>query len=116
MAGLEDLRSLASSLARGAGRAAYARAPGPVREALDRAQTRFEERRTEARRTLEDLASIEQHALELASKIVIFPWATAGAIQELYVRVKELERTVESRDQAIARLEARVRDLERRTT
>jgi hypothetical protein len=114
MATFQEIRTLATSLAKGAGRAALARAPGPLRDAVESVQARYETKKLDAQRALEELAALEEQAFEIAVKIMLFPWATAGAIRELYGKVRELERTVESRDEAIKRLEARIRDLERR--
>lgn len=114
MAAFQDLRALAASVAKGAGKAALSRAPAPLRDAVGRVQARYEGGRLDAQKALEELASLEEHAFEVAVKILIFPWATAGAIKELYGRMKELERSVETRDVAIEKLEARIRELERR--
>jgi hypothetical protein len=110
------LRSFAVSLARGAGRAAFERAPESLRGAIERVQARYEGGKLDAQRALEELAALEEQAFEVAVKLLLFPWATVGAIRDLYGKIRDLERTVESRDEAIKKLEARIRELERRSS
>ncbi len=108
-----EVRSVAAKVAKQATEQAYARAPETVKVRVERARRRFEERRADARRALDDWARIEERALRVGLQIVLFPWATAGAIKELYGRVRELEGSLEKRDQTIRRLEDRIRELER---
>jgi hypothetical protein len=108
-----EVRSVAASLAKQAGERAYARAPQNVQEAVERIRRRYETGRVDAQRALEELAELEERALRVALQLVLFPWATAGAIRELYSRMRELEGSIEKRDRTIRVLEDRIRELER---
>jgi chaperonin cofactor prefoldin len=108
----EGVRSLAANVAQGAGRAALAAAPGKVQDTVARVRARYEAGRVDAQRALEELAALEEQAVMIATRIVLFPWATAGAIREIYGRVRELERSLDSREEKIKALEARIQELE----
>lgn len=108
-----EVRSVARSLAKQAGERAYAKAPPNVQEAVEKIRRSYENGRVDAQKTFEDLAALEERALKVALQLVLFPWATAGAIKELYKRMRELEGSVEKRDQTIKLLEDRIRELER---
>ncbi len=108
----EGVRSLAVNVAQGAGRAALAAAPERVQDTVARVRARYEAGRVDAQRALEELSALEEQAVQIATRIVLFPWATAGAIREIYGRVRELERSLDSRDATIRSLEARIRQLE----
>ena len=107
-----EVRSAAAKVAKQATEQAYARAPGNVKEAVERMKQRYEARRMDARKALDELSQLEERALRVGLQLILFPWATAGAIKELYGRVRELEGSLEKRDQTIRRLEDRIRELE----
>jgi hypothetical protein len=109
-----EVRSVAASLAQGAGKRALDRAPENVKEAIEKIRRRYENGRVDARRAMEELADIEEKALRAAFQLLLFPWATAGAIRELYGRIRELEASVEGKDRTIRLLEERIRKLEDR--
>src|SRR5262245_33644895 len=109
-----EVRSVAKSLAQKAGERAYSHAPPNVQEAVERIRRSYENGRVDAKKALDELEQIEERALRVVAQLVLFPWATAGAIRELYGRMRELEGAVEKRDQTIRLLEDRIRELERR--
>ncbi len=109
-----EVRSAAASLAQGAGKRALDRAPPNVKEAIEKIRRRYETGRIDAKRAVEELGELEEKALRMAFQLLLFPWATAGAIRELYGRVRELETTVEGKDRTIQLLEERIRKLEDR--
>jgi hypothetical protein len=109
----QEVRSAARSIARTAGERAYAKAPPNLQEAVEKIRRRYENGRIDARKALEDLSELEERALKVVAQFVLFPWATAGAIRELYGRMRELEGAVEKRDRTIRLLEDRIRELER---
>ena len=112
---------LGRSLARSVRRALEERSPDRVRAALrsvtervEALQTRVEDRRREVLRVLDELVALEKEAFEQAIRVLALPWATAGAIRELYGRIRALERTAEERERTLRALEARLAELERR--
>lgn len=112
-----EVRSVAASLAKQASERAYASAPPHLKESVERIRRRYENGRLDAQKALEELAALEERALRVGLQIILLPWATAGAIKELYGRQRELERSLDKRDAQIRALEDRIRELERdRTT
>jgi hypothetical protein len=109
----QEVRSAARSIAKLAGEQAYAKAPPNVQEAVERIKRRYETGRIDAQKALEELAEFEERALKVVAQFVLFPWATAGAIRELYGRMRELEGALDKRDRTIRLLEDRIRELER---
>jgi len=107
-----EVRSVAASIAQGASKRALDRAPPNVKEAVERIRQRYENGRIDAQRAVEELADLEERALRVAFQLLAFPWATAGAIRELYGRVRELEVTLRGKDRTIELLEERIRKLE----
>ena len=86
-----EVRSAAQSLAKQARERAYASAPSNVKETVERLRRRYENGRVDAQRALEELAELEERALRMAFQLLLFPVATAGAIRELYSKVRDLE-------------------------
>jgi hypothetical protein len=103
------------SVAKGASKIALNVAPSSVQDAVAKIQARYESGRVDARRALEELGSLEEQALKAAATVLIFPFATIGAIRELYERVTALEKGMAERDAKIAALEARLRELEKQS-
>jgi hypothetical protein len=77
-----------------------------LRDTVEKVRRRFEDGKIDAKKALEELSQMEEKALRAALQLMLFPWATAGAIRELYGRVRE-------QDETIRRLEDRIRQLER---
>ena len=109
----QEVRSVARSLASKAGERVYAQAPPDVQETVERIRRSYENGRIDAQKALDELAQLEERAVKVVLQLVLFPWATAGAIRELYGRMRELEGAVEKRDSTIKLLEDRIRELER---
>ena len=76
-----------------------------LRDTVEKVRRRFEDGKIDAKKALEELSHLEEKALRTALQLMLFPWATAGAIRELYTRVRE-------QDETIRRLEDRIRQLE----
>ncbi|MBI3725972.1 hypothetical protein HY251_18750 [bacterium] len=111
---LERIRELAVTVAKTTSKAALSRAPLGVQETVERIRSRYEEGRIDAQKALEELAAFEEQAFRAALRLLAFPWATAGAIKDLYGRVRSLQETLEEREERIRELERRIRELESR--
>ncbi len=109
---LDRIRDLAASVATKTGQAALSRAPEKVQEAVEKIRVRYEEGRIDAQKALEELAAFEEQAVRATLKLIAFPWVTAGAIRELYGKVRTLEEALTRRDEEIRELEKRIKELE----
>jgi hypothetical protein len=116
-----EVRSVATSFAHEASKRALDRAPSNVKhavsnvkEAVEKIRTRYEAGRVDAQKALEELSELEERALKMTFQLLMFPWATTGAIREIFGRVRELEGSLKDRDETIRRLEERIRALESR--
>jgi hypothetical protein len=101
-----------SRLAKQAMDGVVARFPSGVQDAVARVQQRYEERRVDAKRALDEFGAFEERVAKVAVGIVAFPFVATGAIRELYTRVTELERDLKDRDATIKKLEDRLKRLE----
>lgn len=108
------MASIVGSLAKRAVEGIVARAPAPVQGAVAQVRRRYETGVLDAQRALEELAELEEVAARAAATILAFPFATVGAIRELYGRVSDLERELDRRDATIRALEERLKALEKK--